>query len=65
MISYVRSQLSCVLTEPEAVAIANQTHLFGYRPRMMRLLTGARLTLHSNKEAQTVRDLRDEMRRHT
>lgn len=62
MTSYVPGQLSCTLAEEEAVAIAEQTHLFGYRPEIMRLPKGTRLIVHSDADARKVQELRDQMR---
>lgn len=63
MTSYVRATKSCVLTEEEALSISNQTHLFGYRPEIVRLPTGTRLTMFSDADVEKVQELRDAMRR--
>ena len=62
MTSYVKAQQSCTLTEEEAVEIAKRTSLFGYAPEIVRLPSGTRLTLFSDKDAEIVENLRHEMR---
>ncbi|MCO5157925.1 MAG: hypothetical protein M9945_14445 [Aquamicrobium sp.] len=62
MTAYVRAQQSCTLTEDEAQQISKRTHLFGYRPEIVRLPTGTRLTMFSDADAAKVKELRDEIR---
>lgn len=62
MVAHVSSQLTCSMTEEEAVAISKCTHLFGYRPEIFRHPVATRLCVLSDSDARLVEKLRDEMR---
>ena len=58
--AYIRS---CPLTEEEAETIRKKLHLFGYAPRKLHLSDKYHLIMHSERDCEIVRILRNQGRR--